>query len=417
MKQLIFYMWLLLLSVCVPGHTQTGLIHGDLLHNPAWGARAAGMARAVTAIQEPTSSGSYNPATLAGTQQFHAVASLKYQTASATLDELNSSALQFYTLQHTGEASINLLGFAVPINMGKTRMAAGLYLRNMADLATRYAWRTTKKSENRSQETEIKRQGALYGLTSCFALSPFRQFNIGVNITLLGGGQQIDTSYVELATPNRYFSRTQWKNRFSGVSIEFGYLWQIFPHFTFGQKIIFPYQLSLTDIEFNSLSSKKSYSDHLSLDIPTVLFTGVGWNITPQLVVSGDYVRRPWNRITGHWGLHMLPLAYSTAHSYHMGLEFQLKNKRDIIPLRLGFYINPKQLYDYNGQQSGDRGNQVISNCFASGFGFYHGSLQLDVGLELEYCSFPSDWYVVGERPLTVRQTAYHLIMTVHYLL
>ncbi len=416
MKKIVFSFYFLFLTAAL-AFSQYGLIYGDLLQNPGWGSRPAGMGRAYTAVACPAGLNIYNPAGSADLLRFYSVASLKYRSSGIALENPAANASTGYELQHTGQLGITLLGFASPLRLGKTKVVAGIYLRNLADLKTGYVWRKQKETSDRTPETEINRRGALYGLTALVACSPLQQLKFGIGLTLLGGRQQIDTTYVEKSTSGRSVSQTEWKNRFSGMFIELGSLWEISSRLAWGQKLVIPYQLSLNELSFASSLSQKNYQDKVQLDMPLTFGTGLSWQPQAQLLINADYYLRPWNRLQAKWGKQSLPVDFSNAHSYHFGVEYRLAGNKNFIPLRLGFFTSPKQLYEYNESSPHLRGDQVTAKVITAGFGFHTNSIQMDMSLEAESFSFPSDWYLISELPLMIAQRNYHFSLTLIYLL
>jgi hypothetical protein len=396
---------------------QSGLVYGDLMQNPGWSSRAAGLGGAYTGVADPTGLNIDNPAANAALQRFLSIATCKYRTTSVDLQTAAGNITPTYDMQYSGQVGLVLLGFASPLRLGKTKAVAGIYLRDLADLKAEYVWRNVKPAQDRTQETEIKRQGALYGLTAVFAWSPLRPIDLGLGLTMLGGSQRIDTTYVELASSGRSSSQTHWENRFSGLCFEISALWEISQNLHWGQKLIFPCQITFKDMLFSSSLSKRTFSDELNLEWPLTFNSGISWKPQTHVMINADYHLRSWERIRAQWGDRSLPLDFSNAHSWHLGVEYRLSSNRRYFPLRLGFFNSPKQLYEYQSSTPQLRGNQVQAKVITAGFGFHAGSLQIDASLAAESFSYPSDWYQISDLPVTINQRNYHFSLTLIYLL
>jgi|GEM_PF-2389591 len=417
---IVFFRWLcLLVLVDLTGSAwaQMGLVYDELLTAPDWSSRNAAMAGVGTALTGSPAAGVYNPAALAVNARLGVLISGQHKTASSDLQQSTDSRLHHYTLQHDGQNALNLASLSLPFKIGIHPSAFALYLHNLSNLHTAYTWRPERPDREYAQETFIKRQGARYGLTTALSVSPFRDFYLGVSITLQQGRQQIDTTYVEQLASDRRFSRTGWENNFSGATVAWGYLWRPHPRWSIGQRMTFPYRLSLTDIQFVSPSSRRAFNEKIQLDMPITVNTGVAWHPFSQGLLSFDYCRNPWNQLSGQWGDNDMTLDYSKAHSYHFGVEVSLRTAIGRLPLRGGYRIIPSQLYEFDESHPEQRGKQIRANGLTGGVGLLAKSWGVDLALTRDTISFPSDWYFIGSTPITIRQSTFHLLATVHYFL
>ncbi len=416
----VFFRWLclfILFSLAGFASAQMGLVYDELLRAPDWTARNAAMAGVGTALTGSSAAGVYNPAALAVDTRLGVLVSGQYKTASSDLQQSVDSQLRKYTLEQDGQNGLNLASFSLPFKIGIHPSAAALVLHNLSNLPTAYTWRPEKPEGAYAQETAIKRRGARYGLTTAFSFSPFRDFYLGVCVTLQQGGQQIDTSYVEQLGATRRFSRTGWENNFSGATVAWGYLWRLHPRWSIGQRMTLPYRLSLTNIQFVSPSGRRAFGEKIQLDMPITVNTGVTWHPFPDWLLSFDYCRNPWNQLTGRWGGNDMALDYSKAHSYHFGVEVSLRTPIGRVPLRGGYRIIPRQLYEFDETHPDQRGKQIRAGGLTGGLGLLAKSWGVDLALTRDTISFPSDWYFIGSAPITIRQSTFHLLATVHYFL
>ncbi|NLP08868.1 hypothetical protein GX408_00585 [bacterium] len=408
---------LALFSLAESAGAQMGLVYDELLHAPDWSSRNAAMGGVGTALTGSPAAGVYNPAALAVDARLGAMISGQHKTASSDLQQSTDSQLRKYALHHDGQNDLNSASFSLPFKIGIHPSAIALYLHNLSNLHAAYTWRPEKPEGDYAQETSIKHQGARYGLTTAFSFSPFRDFFLGVSITLQQGGQQIDTSYVEQLASVRRFSQTGWENNFSGVTVAWGYLWRPHSHWSLGGRMTFPYRLSLTDIQFVSPSGRRTFSEQIQLNMPITVNTGVAWHPFPHWLVSFDYCRNPWNQLSGRWGGNDMMLNFSRAHSYHFGVERSARTAVGRVSLRGGYRIIPRQLYEFDEIHPDQRGKQIRASGVTGGIGLLAKSWGVDLALTRDTLSFPSDWYFIGSSPLTIRQATFHLLATVHYFL
>ena len=408
--------WLFLFGLGPFCYAQIGLVYEELTQTPEWSARAEALAGAYTAVTDSLATSLYNPAALSASRRFYSLTTISHKTTDADFSQPSDPSATLYRLQLAGQTGLNLLGFALPFSIEQQPATAGLFLRSLADLPSLLTW-DKQGADGVAQEIEIKRQGALYGMSASFAASPLRQLSIGITYTLLQGKQAMDTTYVEQVESVRNFARTEWKNEFSGSMIEFGYIWNISSQINLAQKVTFPYTLRLFEIEVDRSSSDKKYAEVIDLTFPLTLHSGIAWRIGSRWQCSLDYRLRPWDEISVQWGGRALSLNFAQAHSWHGGLEYTVPFHRYRIPLRLGFMSVPRQIYEYNASQPLQRGNQVISKILTWGIGLQTTSWVIDLAASWNTFSFPADWYIISNRPFTIRQSNYHFLLTFHYLI
>lgn len=403
-----------LLCPLVSVQAQTGLIHGDLVQPPAWAARSAAMGNADVAVSDPETAGWSNPAASSMLPGIQAGVSIQLKTAGMFSLQNQNNPDHVYTMQPASQNALNAAGFNVPLQYKKHPVVVGFHLRNLADLQTRYLWRSKRSGTDDYSETEIKREGALYALAVRAATRFASSFSAGLQVAVLGGRQMADTSYTVYEQNSRDFARSQWQNRFSGYCVEIGYQWRINAGWTIGQNFILPYTQKLKDIEMNNLTLQRSYADVLAMRLPAQVWSGVAWRLGTNLLVAADYRFRPWTKLRFD---SPAALQFSDAHSLHVGLEYRLPVNHNVIPLRIGWHNQPKQMYDYNAADPAQAGKQVVSSSLTGGFGMYLGSLQLEAAMDMERLKYPTSWYLIGERPVQVRQTRYHFTISLMYLL
>jgi hypothetical protein len=319
-----------------------------------------------------------------------------------------------YQMQPATQYALNGAGFSIPVHYRKHPVVVGMRLQNLADLQTRYRWNSLHTDSDEYTETEIKREGALYGLSANVATSLSPSFSVGLQLSLLGGRQKSDTSYTVHEQEARAFARTQWQNRFSGYTIEFGYHWRISPHWSFGQTIIFPYTQKLQEIEMDNISFQRSYSAIVAMRVPAQIWTGIAWRLHANLLAAIDYHYRPWDKVQFQ-GAVLQP--FSNANTLHAGLEYRLPVNHSVIPLRIGWHNQPKQMYEYTSANPQGQGGQIVTSSVTAGFGMYLGSLRIDAAVDIERFDYPTQWYVIGEEPINIQQTRYHFVLTFLYLL
>jgi hypothetical protein len=405
---------LLVIAIAIQVRAQGGLLYGELLQAPAWTARSAGMGNTGLAVSDPGATGYLNPAASAWLRRIQATVSVQSQTASMFSMQNKSNPSHIYQMQPATQNALNVAGFNLPVQYHKHPVVVGLHLRNWADMQTRFLWKSMHTDSDEYTETEIKRDGALYGLSARLASLLSSSFSIGVQVSLLGGHQKTDTTYTVHEQNSRAFARTQWQNRFAGYVFEFGYLWRISTRWAIGQNFVLPYTQKLKEIEMNNISLQRSYSTELSMRVPAQVWTGITWHMHANLMASVDYHFRPWEKVQFEG---TAPLHFSDAHTIHTGLEYRLPINHSVIPLRLGWHNQPKQVYEYDSTNPGKDGKQIISSSISGGFGMYLGSLQIDVAVDMERYTYPTQWYIIGEKPVNIRQTRYHFMVTFLYLL
>ncbi len=415
----VFYRRMCLFTLfCLAGSAgaQMGLVYDELLQPPDWSARAAAMGGVGTALPG-SAAGVYNPAALAVDARLGVLLCMQHKSASSTLEPSAGSQLRSYTLDHDGQNGLNFASFSLPVAIGEYPSAVSLSLYNLSNLQAAYTWKPEKPEAGYTQETFIKRKGARYGLATAFSFSPFRDFYLGASLTLQQGGQKIDTAYVEQLASTRRVSRTGWENRFSAMTVAWGYLWRPHPRCSIGQRMTFPYRLSLSDIEFVSPSSRREFSEKINLDMPITVNTGAVWRPFLNWLLIFDYRRNPWNQLSGRWGGNDMTLDYSNAHSYHFGVEGSLPTVLGRVSLRGGYRIIPRQLYEFDADHPGQRGKQIRAAGLTGGIGFSAASWGMDLALTRDSVSFPSDWYFIGSSPVSIRQSIFHLLANLQYFL
>jgi hypothetical protein len=100
---------------------------------------------------------------------------------------------------------------------------------------------------------------------------------------------------------------------------------------------------------------------------------------------------------------------FSSAHSFHMGIEYIIRTSSYDLPWRFGFFSNPEQLYEYNSEAADLRGDQVSSHYISGGMGIATKHFIFNLTADYKILQFKSVIPAFGSETFDLRSSVYRI--------
>ncbi|MBN1999961.1 hypothetical protein JW935_20580 [candidate division KSB1 bacterium] len=363
-------------------------IDSAMLNESAGGARAAAMGRAFTALANDATALHWNPAGLVDFNKNFGVISGMLNFGNLGLyPDTEFSLLPNYQGRYSGGFSLNYVGFTIPILDAPNTLVGSIVIRNLSDLNQSFTIvEQYGSSENRQK---FSRTGGIYALSTGAGMLLLPNLRIGTTFNFITGQQVKEESHEDRFGASVTRDWRKWQNKFSGFSMDVGFIWNPIKPVAVGSKFTLPHAIHFSDIEFkNSENVSRRYDIDASLEKPFSFSSGIGLFLARNFLFSFDYVVRPWKGIITHIDGQKNDNLFENANSFHMGVEYTVETENYNMPWRFGFFTNPVQLYEYDSTVPDHLGDQVIAHFLTGGFGITTKHFLFDVAFDYQMLQY-----------------------------
>ncbi|NOY57399.1 MAG: UPF0164 family protein [Calditrichaeota bacterium] len=380
-------------------------IDKSILNEAAVGARAAGMGRAFTALANDANALDWNPAGLALFHKSSAIVASSFDFGKINIippaNLLNSK--KKYQGRENGSFKLNYIGFTFPLQAQSLEITSSIVIRNITDLNEHPIWTTIDESKDTQWDIKEDRSGGLFALATGVGIKVLDNVSLGTTLNFLTGNHDYKNTDVLKTMDSDLEDWYEWKNKFSGFSVDFGFIWNISKLITVGSRLTFPYTINYARIEYSNSntvpqggSAQAKFDAHVKK--PLHASYGLALNLSPDLIFAFDYVYRPWKKITSYvrkneegtfttedW-------SFANANAFRMGIEFIVNSGNTRIPFRLGFFTSPEQIFEFNVTKPDQKGNQVTSHYLTGGFGFGNDNIVFNLAIDYKVMQYKADY-------------------------
>ncbi len=313
---------------------------------------------------------------------------------------------------------MNYVGFTIPIAAQEMRFVSGIAIRNMVDLNDNFSWTTTDASTGVRLENTVDRAGGLFSLSGGIGTRVLPDLSLGTSLNFLAGKQELKEIEKVTSAEKDTESKDTWKNRFSGFSVDMGISWRASHVLTFASRLTFPYTIHFANLEYTDPSDKKrEYEEKKSLSKPLSSAFGVEVKPLPDWIIAFDYVLRPWEKASIQSGSEEKVQPFANAHSFRFGSEYLVHSETFDMPLRLGFFTNPEQVFEYNDVNPSLRGAQAKSLFVTGGLGIMSKSTIFDLALDYHLLKYKTDFLGLGGNPFELRKAKFRIFLSLRFVL
>ncbi len=365
-------------------------IDSAMLQESAGGARAAAMGRAFTAVADDATALHWNPAGLADFNQSCGVINgmLNFGTLGLVPDG-EFFIPKDYEGRYAGGFSLNYIGFTIPLTGAPNHLVGSIVIRNLSDLNQSFTIISRDKNSQDENRRKINRTGGIFALSTGAGLRLLPNLRVGTNFNFITGQQLKETVIKDDYSTGVTRQWEKWKNKFSGFSMDVGFIWNPVNAIAVGSKFTLPYAMHYSDIEYeDSLKLLRNYDTDISLEKPFFLTCGIGLYLTDNFIFSFDYAVRPWKNMTAHVDGEKNTDIFENADSFHMGVEYTVDAGQYKMPWRFGFFSYPVQVYEYDSAADDHLGDQVISHFLTAGFGIEAKTFLFDVAFDYQMLQY-----------------------------
>jgi hypothetical protein len=423
------------------GLSQLAILRSSMIHRPIDefsgrpGGDALGMGGAHIASASGAAALGWNPAGLADLEHLSfsfdgysrsASGSVADFPESLVIPQLSTLRFLDYRTSLKGGFIPNFIGAGAPLwTSGERRLVAAFGWRHGAEVAM---------PEQRVSELAVGVGGGTFPVVFSFdrtekgsleAFSPTLAFRAGPTLSLgaalnvLDGGVRANTDerFTFVGSPLRGSVRA--RNRYSGLSAEFGGRVGLGPRVSFGVRLVAGHTLKVRDGTFYSRSIAPPGTPRIvllatladyDLTIPAAFGAGVALRPTPRLLVAADMNSQSWSKAKVAYKKYAqglveqappdsmgLPLADVT--TLHLGAEYTLLRTRwGEVPIRAGFRTAPQGYLDPDPRdvrvdtlETGEswatstrhyNGTQPKANAYSFGVSLDTPGIRYDLGVE-----------------------------------
>jgi len=363
-----------------PAPAQTFNFDGAVLTESPNGAQSAALAGVQCSLEGEDAPLGGNPAALAGVQRNRASFCGTLLFGNANLSASESSDAVDYSAHRGGSLGLNFIGFAVPLSFNHPGLVGMIAIKNLANLSDHLTLARFDSSNSVRAERDQDRSGGTYALSAGLAYRALPKLLLGANLNLISGQAALEQTHTFQNRLKKLRADTSWTNKISAFRVEFGVIWRASRLLSLGGHVVFPHSLHYSDIEQSSESGNydRQYDSDVSMSIPAHLTLGAALRLNPRTLVAMDYCPRPWDKIETHIDGDTQDPFFASAHSVRFGVEHRISSGSLEIPLRIGYFNQPEQIFDY---QPESRGKQVSSHVFTGGFGLVSSTLCLELAV------------------------------------
>ena len=369
-------------------------INKNILARTPGGARGTAMGRAQTAVGNDIYALAWNPAGLAYVEHTAAMLTNDINFGSTHLSPPQElSDIHNYAVNQKGDFSLNYIGFALPLRMQNTNIVSSIVLQNVTNLHENLAWNITDSKNNNNQLLENSQEGGIFSLSGGVAAQMNSNLAIGLGINLLTGNLRNNIKDNFESESDTLTTWEEWNNKYSGLSVDFGFIWKPNSYISVGSKITFPYTLNITNIEYKNSNEKQLlYDFDAYIKNTTVMAYGVGLHLSENTVLAIDYMIRPWSKAIIYLGVAEMDRYFKDSNSLHIGFEHIFRDNQTQIPIRFGFFTNPEQMTNFSETAEDNLGERVNSKFITGGFGLVFSKFAFNFSMEYNIVGYKVDY-------------------------
>jgi long-subunit fatty acid transport protein len=327
------------------------------------GARAAGLGYAFTGIADDATAISWNPAGLTQIYGMEASVIGRLGFGSGEVSGFGDIGIDSWDVELSSNFQLNFASFIFPFNVGNLNVVGGVAYRRMYDFSTEL----TQTVQSPIGELEIfdMTSGGINAIAPSIGVQLNEMISAGLTINILTGNEEFE-GYQE--TDGVLESEYKFDQDYSGTAIDIGVLVKPTDQFSIGATFNLPHTRTVAQ-HFESYDP-----DEFDVDAPMFYNIGAAFRATDELLLAFDYHSRPVEdvEIDGDPALALEDIDMS---SIHFGVEYLAGSGESIIPLRLGYYTDPRYSLDANEKQ-------IVDNVLTAGVGLILGNVILDGSFE-----------------------------------
>ena len=366
----------------------------SLLNESGCGTKACGMGRSFTALADDPTAIEWNPAGLIQIEKSLAYLSGRFSFGNVSTKE-PISRQGTYSISATDRAQfyLNYIGFSFPFKTTKLNLVGGIAVRSMSDFGGNFIVKETENETENTTEYGTETRGGVYSMSPALGFEVLPELGIGMAINFISGKYKIRTSVSKTMNSLKEDKWEENTQKYSGASFDIGVLWKPLKEISLGTKISFPYTINISNITSHDYTNRSSgeYDVEKSLTIPTLFSFGLASRLSKEFTFAMDYHIKPWRKIRLGAEGRDIDRLFEPENSFHTGLEYLLKSNNALVPMRIGFYIDPTQIFEISEESSHAKGDRIIKNVFTLGSGFIMKGFSLEFAFDyylLQYSSF-----------------------------
>ena len=389
-----------------------------VINQSGTGTKATAMGGAFTAIADDPTATEWNPAGLVQSRQSSAFLSGRFSFGSLSADTPKDfEKTHSLTGSDRGEFYLNFVGFAIPFNTKKRSVVGGIAVRSLSDMAGNTEWKVTENDSNKWQYGE-KVTGGLYAMSSAIGVNVLQNLALGMSINFVTGRYKVKNDTIITKDNSTENIWAEDENKLSGTSIDLGVFWQALPNLSFGSKLSLPYTLHLTKSKHSDSTAIGAERDAtMSLEIPTRFAFGASVQPMQDLIFALDYHIKPWAKSQMSINDYQEDRIFDSANSFHTGVEYMIRTRDSLLPIRLGFYISPTQLYNET-QSDTTKGERIINNILTAGMGVMMNGFNLEFSFDYHLTQYKKAILSKGDpafrtsEPLEINHSRYRFTIS-----
>lgn|GEM_PF-1287060 len=398
---------------------QEFVIDGSILNDTPAGAHAAAMGQAYTALANDATALLWNPAGLATSNRASASISTALSFGKMEINPpANFQPNKTYTATQGGNFSLNYIGFTIPIKTQEMNFVSAIAIRNMVDLNDNFSWTTTDGSTGARLENDVDRSGGVFSLSGGLGINVLPNLSLGTSLNFLAGKQEVKEEEKVTSGQKETVSKDTWKNNFSGFSVDLGISWRASEVLAFANRITFPYTIHFANLEYTDPSDKKrEYEEKKSLSKPLSSAFGFAVKPHPDWTFVIDYALHPWKKATVKSESEEDVQPFANAHSIRFGGEYMVRSETFDMPVRLGLFTNPEQVFEFNSSEPSLRGSQAKSTFITGGLGIKTNNTVFDLAFDYHLLGYKTDFLSLGANPFELKKSKFRILLSLQFIL
>jgi len=398
------------------------------------GARALGMGGAFIGIADDATAISWNPAGLGQLDRPEISGVGKFTAAKTSWDPTSVTKFgETETFKSASDAHfvLNFGSGAVPVKMANRNLVFAVALQQQLDFYTKTEGPDTFRIRNSAPPNNIdtltgtkinQTKGGVYTISPGFGFQVSPHFLIGAAFNIWTGSPTEKLTR-DLTSKNfaLYGSHgtVDWKDKtgYGGWNITAGGLVDVKP-VKFGVVMRTPLALKAHDeitdkrdlttrywsnVPFFQVDTtyREPFSGNWKLKLPFMFGFGISVSPTQNFTLAADYDFRSlssatWEDSSGRDSREIGDtLDWPNSNQIRLGVEYLLMTGGGIVPLRAGFYTDPKT-YRHIDENSTSKGDPVTGVGFTFGTGFAIRHFQFDVAYGYNSVSQDFKWSTLG---------------------
>jgi hypothetical protein len=356
------------------------------------GPKAAAMGRAQTAIANDSYSLGWNPAGLASMKKPRATFSGMLDFGDMRLEPPNElSSFHTYAVNQRGNGSLNYLGFVLPFKFKQKDVVTAIVFRNQSNLHNNLSYNITDNVNENSQLYDIFSDGGVYMFSGGISTNVLADLSFGLGLNLMTGTSKRKINDQFLTVADTVSAWEKWQNKYSGMSIDFGFQWSPVNIISFGGKISFPSTINITNLEYSNSNGKAiKYDFDGYIKQNTQIVYGFGFHLSRNFVIAIDYNIRPFSKANVYLGDENLVDYFQDDQSLNIGAEYVVRTDGAKFPLRFGYFKKAQQINNFSENEQSE--NPVYANYITSGFGARFQNISFAISFEYKMIDYNTDF-------------------------